>query len=85
MSLTTRYLYKQWCGKDDDRLDQIVPQVSAIIGTFLHRTFALTVYRKWLDGTGDDKLLLPEWPITRIYGISTSAVSVMRVKNTGAK
>lgn len=86
MPLTTRSLYKEAYGTsaDSDLLDAIIPQASAAIERHLDRTLELTTYRRWFDGTGCNRMLLTEWPITRVYGISLDYDTALRVKHTSA-
>lgn len=87
--LTTLFLFKQFASltetEDDEKLKAIISACSLAIAEYCQRTFLETTYKKWLDGTGEDWLLLPEWPIRVVYGISTKRNDVMTVKNTTAK
>ena len=75
-NLTTRYLYKLFAGisgtTQDASIDALIDPVSEAIAKFCKRTFELTTYKEWFDGTGTAYLLLPQYPITATYGVSLS-------------
>jgi hypothetical protein len=79
-------LFKEAYGSaaDSDLLDAIIPQASTAIERFLNRTLELTTYKRWFDGTGCSSMLLPDWPVTRIYVVSVGWNVAVRVKNTSA-
>ena len=87
-NLTTRYLFKAFAGissNDDDALiDALINPVCVAIAAHCERTFEATTYRSWLDGSGHRTLLLPQWPITRLYSVSLSGCDCLRVKHTGS-
>jgi hypothetical protein len=68
----------------DARLKTIIAAVSDEVQLFCNRTFALTTYRSWLDGSGTSQMLLPQFPVRALMGVSFETVSVMTVKNTTA-
>lgn len=90
-NLTTLFLYRQYAGLTSDtpatdlQLTRMINQVSQAIAAYCDRTFELTTYRSWLDGTGRDFLTLPQWPVTRLLGVSTGTIDVGEIKNTSAK
>lgn len=89
--LTTPYLFGTYAGLDQSetsskQIQQIITGVSKAIERFCDRTFTVTTYKQWLNGTGESWILLPEWPVDRIYGISSGqTTSVLKVKNTADK
>lgn len=87
--LTTRFLFKQFAGltgaDNDAKIDRIISAVSDAIALRCDRTFLLTTYRRWFNGTGAATMTLPEWPITRLYAISTESDDVLQIKNTVAE
>lgn len=87
--LTTRYLAKLYAGitgtSQDDLIDRMISDVSAAVEEFCDRSFELTEYRVWLDGTGSHYLTLPNWPITRIYAVGCNVEQFLTIENTTAK
>lgn len=88
INLTTRFLAKLHMQKslddtdDDDLIDRIINEVSQAIAAYTDRTFEITTYRRWYDGTGSPTLLLPDFPITRLFSVSIFSVTAMRVSST---
>lgn len=88
-NLTTRYLFKQYAKitatTDDSLIDVLINQCSQAIAAYCDRVFEATTYRAWLDGTGASYIMVPQWPVTRLYSASLSTVAVCKVENTSAK
>jgi len=86
MSLTTLFLYRKQMGLittgPDTRTSFATIIASKAIEAYCGRTFALTARRQWLDGTGYDRMLLPEWPITALNGVAISGVEVITISST---
>lgn len=87
VNLTTRSLYKTFASvqgsAQDDLIDQLIDEVSEAIAQHCTRTFEATDYKKWLDGTGTNRILLPDYPITNLYGVSLGTVNVGEVTFSG--
>jgi hypothetical protein len=85
-NLTTRYLVKQFLGQsanrktDDTRIDALIDPVSLAIGRYCGRTWETATYKRWLDGSGSARLLLPEWPITRLSMSSIGRRTALEVQ-----
>lgn len=87
-NLTTVFLYRQYAEittdtQTDLMLTRLIDQVSQAIAAYCDRTFELTTYKQWLDGTGRSFLALPQWPVTRLLGASTDTTDVGRLQFTG--
>jgi len=89
MSLTNKTKYKAFAGikssniSNDPALNRIIPAVSDLVQNQCQRTFALTEYRKWFDGSGSPQQFIPDWPITRIYEVSTGTEAAIKLMYTG--
>jgi hypothetical protein len=88
-NLTSVYRYKLFAGMTvtsttyDTILASIIDQVSEAVARYTNRTFELQTWRQWLDGSGTSFLLVPEFPITAVYGISTNSIAfIENVTNT---
>jgi len=90
-NLTTRYLVKQFAGIAaatttwDGVIDALITQVSEGVAAHCGRTFELQEWRVWLDGTGENRLLLPEYPITALYGACLDSDSAATITYAGGK
>lgn len=86
MSLTTLFLYRRQMGLTatgpDARTSYAITIASKAIEAFCGRTFALTTRRQWLDGTGFDRMLLLEWPITALNGVAISGLESITISST---
>jgi hypothetical protein len=68
-ALTTLELVKRELGNeevedDNDRLEELIDQLSGAISVHCNRKFQQAPYTKYLNGNGRSVLLLPHWPIT---------------------
>lgn len=76
MKLTTLRKVKQHIGipssntTKDAILEQIIEGVSAFIETTTHRVFGVQEYREVRDGTDDDEIFLPQYPIVDVLSIT---------------
>lgn len=90
INLTTKIKVKTFMGLDctdtsvDPRLDLIINGVSSQVAQICDRTFKLTAYKLWLDGSGRNHLRLPHYPITALYGVSIDVVGVGTAQYTGS-
>jgi len=88
-ALTTLYLYRRWAGLTDlgENAQQtaVINAVSNAVSVYCNRDFGITTYREWLDGTGDNWLLLPQWPIATIYGVGSRSIAAITVSHATAK
>lgn len=86
--LSTLFLFKTAMGitqsDDDDQFVALLGAASDAIVRHCDRTFALTTYREWLDGSGERFMLLRNWPITAIYGVATGFQQALQVKHATA-
>jgi len=91
MSLTTLKTFRDWIGSTDTGGDA---KLEALIGVAsnailkrlrLDRTLALTTYRRWLDGNGCNTMLLPEWPVVRLYGAAVGGLDVLTLTCSGVE
>ena len=87
VNLTTQYLFKLYAGisvaTHDTLIDRLISDVCELIAKSCNRTFESTTYKQWLDGNGETQMALPQWPITRIYKITSDTEVVMDIKFTG--
>lgn len=89
LDLTTCFLFKQFAGKNDlaageePKIAAIVTSVSERIGEECDRTFEQTIYKKWLDGSGTNRQLLPDWPIRTLTRVSTQICDSLELQFTG--
>lgn len=87
VNLTTRFLFKQHAGitgtANDAVIDALIDDVSALIADVCDRVFELTTYKQWLDGSGGQTMLLPQWPITVIHKVTSDTDDVLDVKFQG--
>ena len=89
LNLTTKDRYRKFAGIDpddtsqDEQLDCLIDAVSERVAKACDRSFELAVHRQWLDGSGDNVLLLPEWPIVELQRVALSGESVGEIKYTG--
>ena len=87
MGLTTHYLFKQYAGITsstyDALIDRLIDQTEELIAKACRRTFGVTTYRTWYDGTGNRRLRLDNYPILSIYRVSTQVNDVLRVTFSG--
>lgn len=88
VNLTTRYLYKLHAGitatSQNTLIDYLIDQVSEAIAAYCGRTFEATTYKRWLDGAGTDVIVVPQCPITNVYGVTADIKDVGEIKFAGA-
>lgn len=88
-ALTTQFLFKQQAGvsgsTDDTLILRLIDDVSDAIERYCDRTFGTATYRQWLDGTGTERLLLPQWPVTNAFMVTSDYDDVMTVMFTGGE
>jgi len=90
VNLTTIPKLKTFIGLDltqsesDDLLRLIINSVSEQIARHTDRTFERTTYKRWYDGSGTQILRLPNYPITRVYGVATNTESVGSIQYSGS-
>lgn len=88
--LTTLDLYKQFAGVTttdaarDARISAMISSVSQAIATYCARTFDLSTYRQWLDGTGRAYMQLPNWPVKSVFGICLTTRTAATIAYTGS-
>lgn len=76
MKLTTLRKLKQHIGiplsntTKDALLDQIIEGVSGFIETTTHREFGVKEYREVRDGTDDDEIFLPQYPLVDVLSLT---------------
>lgn len=66
LSETKRYLQLGNTTEFDRFLVDIINMATAKMQTFCQRTFVETSHRKWLNGTGNDTMFLPDSPVTSL-------------------
>lgn len=85
--LTTLNRWKKYAGITDTKNDAfyqtLIDQACDAIERHCGRTFKSTTYRSWLDGDGEQWLLLPNWPVLNIYGVAFNTEDIAEVKFTG--
>ena len=85
-NVTTPYLFSIFTNEyyrdmeiPDDRIDTVVNNTVSLIEQKCNRVFGQATYKMWLDGSGENYLALPQYPITRIFRASTNSVDVLRI------
>jgi len=69
-------------GTDDDAiLGDMVDAATETIENHCEHKFNSANYTQWLDGSGESRLWLPEWPITAVGMLSLSSVDAMTVES----
>jgi len=81
MSITTKYLFDQYCnnielGIPDIRVENIIDDVCDAIQQKCNRTFETAIYQEWVDGSQQNYLFLKNYPITAIMRVADSAINV---------
>lgn len=86
MPLTTQFLFKQYSGIEGTvAIQALIDQASKAIETHLDRSLESAIRKEWYDGTGRDYLLLCQYPITAVLGISTDTSDACDIKFAGGK
>lgn len=72
--------FKTWANiqstNDDTLLSTLITQVSQEINSYLNRTLYQTTYTLVCDGKGQQRLTLPNWPVTAISAVVISGVTI---------
>ena len=90
-NLTTRYLVKQYAGIAaatttwDGVIDALITQVSEGVAAYCGRKFELQEWRVWLDGSGENRMLVPEFPVTALYGCCIDSDGAATITFSGGK
>ena len=66
---------------DDDLITDLLTAATNVIENYCQKHFKSASYSKWLDGSGQQKLYLPEWPITAVGMLSLSPVDGVAVQS----
>ena len=78
-TLTTLTNLKTWLGTpnatDDALLTRLISAASAFIESWLNRTISIQTYNEKYDGTGQDTLMLSNYPIVSLSSISIYGVA----------
>jgi hypothetical protein len=78
--LTTLAHVKQWVGLantvSDDLLERMITSCSAAMESWMNRTIARTSYVETRNGTGGSALLVQQYPIVSVSGVTVGAVAV---------
>lgn len=86
--LTTRYLYKLFAQIPtatttwDALIDRLITDTSEMVASYCDRVFTTTTYKEWYDGTGTQRLVLPENPITALYKCCINRNDVLKIQYT---
>jgi hypothetical protein len=84
--LTTLANAKQWLGvtssSDDAMLSRLVSAASDYIQTWLGRTIASATYTETRDGTGGDRLMFSNYPVTAVTSLSVDGISIPLAANS---
>lgn len=81
--LSTIYLFRQQktsTTMTDDEISLAIGTASVIMEHYLDRQLEYQMYRTWKNGTGDNSILLDEWPITRVYQVSSCVRNLAEIK-----
>lgn len=70
--------------QDDQKIRSIILAVSEQIESYCNRFFEATTYKSWLNGTGAQDLLLPNWPVSNIYALSLNTTNAGSIYNSDA-
>jgi hypothetical protein len=88
-NLTSLYDFKLYAGiastttDDDNLIIALIEQTGVALESYCGRTWTSTTYKQWMDGTGTPWLTLPNWPITKAYGVGLADQNVASIKFTG--
>ena len=66
------------------KIDAMVTQVSAAVERHCDRVFSEVTYKHWFDGNGTRVLRLNQYPVTRVYQMSSSTQDLIRLSYTGS-
>ena len=87
--LTTRFLLKQQAGitdtANDTLIDRLIADISESVERRCDRVFGTATYTQWIDGSGTEKLTLPQTPINNIFMVSINVDDIMTVEFTGGE
>jgi uncharacterized phiE125 gp8 family phage protein len=61
---------------EDSLLDRLITAVSANVESYLNRKILVASYTEWYDGTGTDRLLLTQYPVTAVQSVMMDGVTV---------
>ena len=82
-TLTTLTNLKTWLGTpnatDDALLTRLISAASAFIESWLNRTISIQTYNEKYDGTGQDTLMLSNYPIVSLSSISIYTAKILRL------
>ena len=90
--LTTLANLKAWLGTpnatDDALMTRLISAASAFIESWLNRTISVQTYNEIYDGTGQDTLMLSNYPIVAvtsisIYGVAQTLLNANDFTSTG--
>ena len=68
----------------DDVLNEYINIASQEITTRLNRELVATDYVKWIDGRGEDELVMDEYPLIRVNLLATGRNTAMTVQYSGS-
>lgn len=70
--------------KSDPLLERLIESASRFILTYLQiPSFLPTTYTEWYDGYGQNFMLLRQFPVTRVNGVSINGVPVQQAGGNG--
>ena len=81
--LSTIYLFKQEITTTEGTNDEIslaLTIATSFIEKYLDRNLEYQLYRTWQNGKGGNSIILKEWPITRVYAISSIVTALAHVR-----
>jgi len=91
--ITTLYHYLNYINdtEDDpnsdisftDQLRFIIDQSNSLISQKCNRVFGSATYQEWVEGGGENYLILRNYPITRVFHCASNSVDLMTVEGTG--
>lgn len=83
-ALTTLARVREFTGLDEDTalLDVLIDRATAVIEGYCNRQFLSRDYSSWLDGTGTDRLFLPQRPVTALVRACRATRDVLDLSNS---
>jgi hypothetical protein len=66
---------------DNYLIERLIDAVSGKVEAFCDRQFLTRAYSEWRDGTGNDRMCLPQYPVTAVSHLSVGTRGAMHLKN----
>ena len=90
MALTSVVTLEAWLGATQSALytdaqkAAAVAQAISMIETYTGRTFDATDYIQWVDGSGTQELVIDQYPVIKVYRVSTCGKDTFTIENSSS-